>query len=67
MSALSGVRMADGKYADGSWELHITVTDMQIPNEQGEIMREVVVPVLVTTQLHIGGVIYKLIEILKQK
>lgn len=67
MSALSGVRMADGKYADGSWELKITVTDMKIVNEQGDVLKTVVVPVLVTNELHIGGVIYKLIEILKQK
>lgn len=67
MSALSGVRMADGKYADGSWELKITVTDMKIINEQGDVLKTVVVPVLVTNELHIGGVIYKLIEILKQK
>nr|XP_009862486.1 fermitin family homolog 2 [Ciona intestinalis] len=67
MSALSGVRMADGRYADGSWELKITVTDMSIKNEQGEILKEVEIPVLVTTELHVGGVIAKLVDSLKSK
>ena len=66
-SALSGVRMADGKYADGSWELKIKVTDMSVRNEQGELMKEIDVKVLVTSELHIGGVIAKLVDTLKSK
>ncbi|CAK8692586.1 fermitin family homolog 2-like [Clavelina lepadiformis] len=67
MSALSGVRMADGRYADGSWELKIKVTDMSIKNERGELITDVDIPVLVTTELHIGGVIAKLVDQLKSK
>lgn len=67
MSALSGVRMADGRYADGSWELKIKVTDMAIKNEHGEMLKNVDIPVLVTTELHVGGVIAKLVDSLKSK
>lgn len=67
MSALSGVRMADGKYADGSWQLKIMVTDMNIKNDRGERVPEVEMSVLVTSELHIGGVIAKLVEALKAK
>nr|CAB3245797.1 fermitin family homolog 2 [Phallusia mammillata] len=67
MSALSGVRMADGRYADGSWELKIKVTDMAIKNEHGETIKNVDIPVLVTTELHVGGVIAKLVDSLKSK
>lgn len=67
VSTNSGIRMSDGKYADGSWELKIKVTDMSIPNEHGEIMKEVDVKVQVTSELHIGGVIAKLVDTLKSK
>ena len=59
--ALSGVRMADGKYADGSWELNIKVTDMKTEDGSNELQ----VSVLVTSDLHIGGVIAKLVDTLK--
>ena len=61
--ALSGVRMADGKYADGSWELNITVTDMKTEDGSNELH----VSVLVTSDLHIGGVIAKLVDTLKSQ
>lgn len=67
MSALTGVRMADGKYADGSWELKIRVTDMRVQNENGERIDEVEMSILVTSELHIGGVIAKLVDALKSK
>ena len=67
MSALTGVRMADGKYADGSWELKVKVTDMYVPNEKGETLKEVDITVLVTSELHVGGVIAKLVDELKSK
>ena len=65
MSALSGVRMADGKYADGSWELKIKVTDMSFKNDRGDITNEVDIALLVTSELHIGGVIAKLVDALR--
>lgn len=65
MSALSGVRMADGKYADGSWELRIKVTDMSLKNDQGVKTEEIEVKLLVTSELHIGGVIAKLVDALR--
>ena len=67
MAALSGVRMADGKYADGSWELKIKVTDLAIKTNTGETISEVDMAVLVTSELHIGGVIAKLVDALKKQ
>ena len=67
MTALSGVRMADGKYADGSWELKIKVTDLSIKTRTGETQTEVDMSVLVTSELHIGGVIAKLVDSLKKE
>ena len=67
MSALTGVRMADGKYADGSWELKVKVTDMRVEDEKGEMVNEVDMSLLVTSELHIGGVIAKLVDALKSK
>ena len=67
MTALTGVRMADGKYADGSWELKIKVTDLSIKTPTGETLREVERSVLVTSELHVGGVIAKLVEDLKSE
>ena len=66
MSALSGVRMADGKYADGSWELKVTVTDLSVKNKSGETVSKVEMNLLVTSELHIGGVIAKLVDALKK-
>jgi len=67
MTALSGVRMADGKYADGSWELKIKVTDLSIKTPTGDTLTEVDMSVLVTSELHIGGVIAKLVDMLKNQ
>lgn len=49
--ALDGIRMPDGCYADGTWELNVLVTDLS---------REV--PLRVTGEVHIGGVMLKLVE-----
>lgn len=49
--ALDGIRMPDGCYADGTWELNILVTDMN---------RDVTLRV--TGEVHIGGVMLKLVE-----
>lgn len=44
--------MADGQLiGDGSWELHVTVTDLQVER----ILR-------VKSDLHIGGVMLRLVE-----
>jgi len=59
--------MADGRYADGSWELKIKVTDLNIKDDKGDIIKEVDIPVLVTTELHVGGVIARLVDALKSK
>ena len=59
--------MADGKYADGSWELKVKVTDMYVQNEKGETINEVDISILVTSELHVGGVIAKLVDALKGK
>uniref|UniRef100_H9GBW5 FERM domain containing kindlin 2 n=1 Tax=Anolis carolinensis TaxID=28377 RepID=H9GBW5_ANOCA len=49
--ALDGIRMPDGCYADGTWELNVHVTDMN---------RDVTLRV--TGEVHIGGVMLKLVE-----
>ena len=49
-------KLPDGKYADGSWELNIYVTNL----EQEQQIR-------VTGDLHIGGVMLKLVESLGKK
>lgn len=49
--ALDGIRMPDGCYADGTWELKMYVTDLQ---------RDV--SLRVTGEIHIGGVMLKLVE-----
>lgn len=49
--ALDGIRMPDGCYADGTWELKIHVTDLY---------RDV--SLRVTGEIHIGGVMLKLVE-----
>ncbi|XP_078720456.1 fermitin family homolog 2-like isoform X3 [Lampetra fluviatilis] len=54
--AIEGIRMPDGHYADGTWELRILVTDLQ----QEVMMR-------VTGELHIGGVMLRLVERLEMK
>ncbi|XP_032883166.1 fermitin family homolog 2 isoform X4 [Amblyraja radiata] len=54
--ALDGIRMPDGCYADGTWELNVLVTDLS---------REV--PLRVTGDVHIGGVMLKLVEKLDVK
>ncbi|XP_078262804.1 fermitin family homolog 2 isoform X4 [Rhinoraja longicauda] len=54
--ALDGIRMPDGCYADGTWELNVLVTDLS---------REV--PLRVTGEVHIGGVMLKLVEKLDVK
>ncbi|XP_072124925.1 fermitin family homolog 2 isoform X4 [Mobula birostris] len=54
--ALDGIRMPDGCYADGTWELNVLVTDLN---------RDV--PLRVTGEVHIGGVMLKLVEKLDVK
>uniref|UniRef100_A0A669EBN9 FERM domain containing kindlin 2 n=1 Tax=Oreochromis niloticus TaxID=8128 RepID=A0A669EBN9_ORENI len=54
--ALDGIRMPDGCYADGTWELKIHVTDLY---------RDV--SLRVTGEIHIGGVMLKLVEKLDVK
>ncbi|XP_059813857.1 fermitin family homolog 2 isoform X5 [Hypanus sabinus] len=54
--ALDGIRMPDGCYADGTWELNVLVTDLN---------RDV--PLRVTGEVHIGGVMLKLVEKLDMK
>uniref|UniRef100_V9KC85 Fermitin family-like 2 n=1 Tax=Callorhinchus milii TaxID=7868 RepID=V9KC85_CALMI len=54
--ALDGIRMPDGCYADGTWELNVLVTDMS---------RDV--SLRVTGDVHIGGVMLKLVEKLDVK
>lgn len=49
--ALDGIRMPDGCYADGTWELSVHVTDLS---------RDVTLRV--TGEVHIGGVMLKLVE-----
>lgn len=49
--ALDGIRMPDGCYADGTWELKMNVTDL---NKD--------VSLRVTGEIHIGGVMLKLVE-----
>lgn len=49
--ALDGIRMPDGCYADGTWELNVHVTDLN---------RDVMLRV--TGEVHIGGVMLKLVE-----
>lgn len=49
--ALDGIRMPDGCYADGTWELKMHVTDLH---------RDV--SLRVTGEIHIGGVMLKLVE-----
>lgn len=49
--ALDGIRMPDGCYADGTWELKMHVTDLN---------RDV--SPRVTGEIHIGGVMLKLVE-----
>ncbi|EMP33103.1 Fermitin family like protein 2 [Chelonia mydas] len=49
--ALDGIRMPDGCYADGTWELNVHVTDLN---------RDVTLRV--TGEVHIGGVMLKLVE-----
>uniref|UniRef100_A0A8C6UQE5 Fermitin family member 2 n=1 Tax=Neogobius melanostomus TaxID=47308 RepID=A0A8C6UQE5_9GOBI len=54
--ALDGIRMPDGCYADGTWELKMHVTDLN---------RDV--SLRVTGEIHIGGVMLKLVEKLEMK
>ncbi|MGH0183604.1 UNVERIFIED_CONTAM: hypothetical protein FKN15_012679 [Acipenser sinensis] len=54
--ALDGIRMPDGCYADGTWELRMHVTDLH---------RDV--SLRVTGDVHIGGVMLKLVEKLDVK
>uniref|UniRef100_A0A8D0GL51 FERM domain containing kindlin 2 n=1 Tax=Sphenodon punctatus TaxID=8508 RepID=A0A8D0GL51_SPHPU len=54
--ALDGIRMPDGCYADGTWELSVQVTDLN---------RDVTLRV--TGEVHIGGVMLKLVEKLDVK
>uniref|UniRef100_A0AAQ4RUP0 PH domain-containing protein n=1 Tax=Gasterosteus aculeatus aculeatus TaxID=481459 RepID=A0AAQ4RUP0_GASAC len=54
--ALDGIRMPDGCYADGTWELKMHVTDLH---------RDV--SLRVTGEIHIGGVMLKLVEKLDVK
>ncbi|KAI4803947.1 hypothetical protein KUCAC02_025592, partial [Chaenocephalus aceratus] len=54
--ALDGIRMPDGHYADGTWELKMHVTDLK---------RDV--SLRVTGEIHIGGVMLKLVEKLDVK
>lgn len=49
--ALDGIRMPDGCYADGTWELKMHVTDLN---------RDV--SLRVTGEIHVGGVMLKLVE-----
>ncbi|XP_020830545.1 fermitin family homolog 2 isoform X7 [Phascolarctos cinereus] len=49
--ALDGIRMPDGCYADGTWELSVHVTDLKCD-----------VTLRVTGEVHIGGVMLKLVE-----
>uniref|UniRef100_A0A8D0CYT5 FERM domain containing kindlin 2 n=1 Tax=Sander lucioperca TaxID=283035 RepID=A0A8D0CYT5_SANLU len=54
--ALDGIRMPDGCYADGTWELKMHVTDLH---------RDV--SLRVTGEIHIGGIMLKLVEKLDVK
>ncbi|XP_075609336.1 fermitin family homolog 2 isoform X5 [Balearica regulorum gibbericeps] len=54
--ALDGIRMPDGCYADGTWELSVHVTDLG---------RDVTLRV--TGEIHIGGVMLRLVEKLDVK
>uniref|UniRef100_A0A8C7FZN5 FERM domain containing kindlin 2 n=1 Tax=Oncorhynchus kisutch TaxID=8019 RepID=A0A8C7FZN5_ONCKI len=54
--ALDGIRMPDGCYADGTWELKMHVTDLH---------RDV--SLRVTGEIHVGGVMLKLAEKLDVK
>uniref|UniRef100_A0AAY4AIU4 PH domain-containing protein n=1 Tax=Denticeps clupeoides TaxID=299321 RepID=A0AAY4AIU4_9TELE len=54
--ALDGIRMPDGCYADGTWELKMHVTDL---NKD--------VSLRVTGEIHIGGVMLRLVEELDVK
>ncbi|CAG10385.1 unnamed protein product, partial [Tetraodon nigroviridis] len=54
--ALDGIRMPDGCYADGTWELKMHVTDLN---------RDV--SLRVTGEIHVGGVMLKLVEKLDVK
>ncbi|XP_038634977.1 fermitin family homolog 2 isoform X4 [Scyliorhinus canicula] len=54
--ALDGIRMPDGCYADGTWELNVLVTDLSCD-----------VSLRVTGEVHIGGVMLKLVEKLDVK
>ncbi|GCB69956.1 fermitin family homolog 2 isoform X4 [Scyliorhinus torazame] len=54
--ALDGIRMPDGCYADGTWELNVLVTDLSCD-----------VSLRVTGDVHIGGVMLKLVEKLDVK
>ncbi|PNJ70386.1 FERMT2 isoform 15 [Pongo abelii] len=54
--ALDGIRMPDGCYADGTWELSVHVTDLN---------RDVTLRV--TGEVHIGGVMLKLVEKLEKR
>ncbi|KAG7224103.1 hypothetical protein INR49_019838 [Caranx melampygus] len=56
LMALDGIRMPDGCYADGTWELKMHVTDLH---------RDV--SLRVTGEIHIGGVMLKLVEKLDVK
>ncbi|CAO2582751.1 Fermitin family homolog 2 [Lemmus lemmus] len=49
--ALDGIRMPYGCYADGTWELSVHVTDLNCD-----------VTLRVTGEVHIGGVMVKLVE-----
>ncbi|RLV98276.1 hypothetical protein DV515_00010931 [Chloebia gouldiae] len=51
LMALDGIRMPDGCYADGTWELSVHVTDLG---------RDVTLRV--TGEIHIGGVMLRLVE-----
>ena len=44
-------KLPDGKYADGSWELNLYVTDLQVEKTLS-----------VTGDIHIGGIMLKLVE-----
>lgn len=54
--ALDGIRMPDGCYADGTWELKMHVTDLH---------RDV--SLRVTGEIHVGGVMLKLAEKLGER
>ncbi|XP_078726580.1 fermitin family homolog 2-like isoform X1 [Lampetra fluviatilis] len=56
MATPEGIRMPDGHYADGTWELHVLVTDLA----QRLVLR-------VTGELHVGGLMLRLVEMLEVK